>query len=403
MTFIPSKNTKISFFDEQVNVEKKTLFVSEPVAGAVVSLFRDDVITTNSGNVQGSADELVVSTGSGSNSSVTLKTKRRAQYIPGFEMEVGLGVRIPTPPSGTQNAQWGYFDNFNGFGFGVDVTGSFLFSRRAGTDTKIYQSNWNKDTVNGSGSSGLVLDFTKGIITQINFTWYGYGDANYFVYLTDSGSLRKRRTLVHNIITEGSTSIETPNQPIRIDVDNGSAGGDFKVFVGGRLTATYGNSTFLARRFASYVTGVNVTSSATPTPLISIGKKQLFGSGSGNNNTVQVKLDNMEFSTNQGMLFDVVYSLSSSIDSNNFTTPDNIPAGETAVYNLKTGSNPTGDIYTLDAKIVQAGTSIFVQRFVNVTEQQRVILGDDDYVTIRARHLGTAGVVNAVIEWEEEW
>ena len=42
-------------------------------------------------------------------------------------------------------------------------------------DNKIIQSNWNVDVFNGTGASGITLDFSKSQIFFIDYEWLGTG------------------------------------------------------------------------------------------------------------------------------------------------------------------------------------------------------------------------------------
>jgi len=73
----------------------------------------------------------------------------------------------------------GYFSTQNGIFLEQDgTTISFVkrnFSTGSVVETKINQSNWNLDPLDGSGPSGYILDLTKAQILFIDVEWLGLG------------------------------------------------------------------------------------------------------------------------------------------------------------------------------------------------------------------------------------
>lgn len=71
----------------------------------------------------------------------------------------------------------GYSDGNNGIE--LQLSGSTLqivrYSDTGAGDSTITQANWNLDTLNGSGASGITLDVTKAQILVIDFQWLGVG------------------------------------------------------------------------------------------------------------------------------------------------------------------------------------------------------------------------------------
>ena len=63
----------------------------------------------------------------------------------------------------------------------VTFTSASLQEGLAQTETWIYQENFNLDTLDGNGPSGVLLDHTKLNVYQINFRWLGAGEMRYAV------------------------------------------------------------------------------------------------------------------------------------------------------------------------------------------------------------------------------
>jgi len=119
----------------------------------------------------------------------------------------------------------GYFDEDNGLFFCCDEGVLNVVRRTSVTgspvDTSVAQSAWNLDKMDGTGASGITLDFTKTQIFIIDFEWLGVG--------------RVRMGLVHNghiIYCHESLNsnnldevyMSTPNLPLRYEISNDGTG-----------------------------------------------------------------------------------------------------------------------------------------------------------------------------------
>lgn len=119
----------------------------------------------------------------------------------------------------------GLFDDDNGVFFRMNGTTAevVLRSNVTGTpvDTTITQDNWNVDTMDGTGASGITLDFTKAQIFIVDFEWLGVGRIRYGFFVEGLPYY------VHNINNANvidSVYMSTPNLPIRYEIENTGAG-----------------------------------------------------------------------------------------------------------------------------------------------------------------------------------
>lgn len=306
-----------------------------------VSALRDIVTTTGGGTVTNDATEYSVSTTASGADSAILESALRGRYEPGFAGEAGIGVRIPTAPTGTQIARWGMFDTENGAFFGSTSTNVFVAIRRGGVDTVINQSAWNVDPLDGTGPSGATLSLAKGNIYQVVFTWYGYGVIEFRVVLPDPTTLAQEVITVHRYSPTAQTSIIDPNQPLRAEVDNAGTAASFNLFVGGRQYNIIGkyNPTFRAtseRRTISNVT-------TTLTPVISFTRKAEFPAGSGRANSVEVNLDEIDIIGSADLAYQVLLGGTLNGTFVNYPTATTIiPDAETALLVNTTSTTITG-------------------------------------------------------------
>lgn len=80
---------------------------------------------------------------------------------------------------------------------GTTVTASFSTFRSGSSANEVWhlQEDWNLDKMNGNGSSGMILDQTKGNVYQIKMRYLGYGNATFYIESSGSG----RFTPVHQM------------------------------------------------------------------------------------------------------------------------------------------------------------------------------------------------------------
>jgi hypothetical protein len=151
-------------------------------------------------------------------------TKARFQYQSGNSI-----LKIWTGNFASQNgviSEYGSFDSNNGFFFRVNSGTAFVVKRSytsgSVTDTAIAQSEWNIDTLDGSGlnsekgllknPSKLTVDFTKMQVMFCDYQWLGVGRSRLGVNIL--GKFFAVHEFNHaNSVT--SAYMQTPNHPIR--------------------------------------------------------------------------------------------------------------------------------------------------------------------------------------------
>jgi len=236
-----------SLFGDLTTIRRRT--VIDLTSSFGTSILRDETSSTGSGTISQDPDpdtgEIVLSTGTTPDSRIELTSAEYGRYVPGYSAEQGVGIRIPNLPTEGE-AKWGYFNDNNGFYWGYDGDQGELFVARekGGTETeRIYRSNWNRNTVD------TILDrdwdLQDGSIFQINYSWYGYGIIEFTIVSQTSNDLRstsprQEDVVVHALKVDDETSVNDPNQPIRVEAENGANGEDYDIRVGGRQFSVFG-------------------------------------------------------------------------------------------------------------------------------------------------------------------
>jgi hypothetical protein len=153
------------------------------------------------------------------------QTKQRFNYQPGKSLLVILTGLAGNTSSGNTK-RYGYFDDDNGV-FYQDDGGSWAvvirsFVSGVAIDTVVNQEDWNLDTMDGNGASGVTLDPAKVQILFFDLEWLGVGRAR-FGFFIDGLPIYCHEALHSNRI--GSVYMSNPNLPIRLEISNDGSGG----------------------------------------------------------------------------------------------------------------------------------------------------------------------------------
>lgn len=149
------------------------------------------------------------------------QTKMRFNYQPGKSQLVLLTGVIGD--QGTDiAARLGIFDDDNGI-FLVNTGGTAGIGIRSSTsgssvDNLIAQANWNIDTMDGNGASGITLDWDKAQIFFIDIEWLGVGRVR-TGFVVDGKIYYAHEFLHANNIT--TVYMTTPNLPLRYEIEAG--------------------------------------------------------------------------------------------------------------------------------------------------------------------------------------
>lgn len=365
-----------------------------------VSAFRDITTVAGTGAITNSNGEFELSTGTTTGSTAQLDSAERGRYIPGVEAQCGLGVRLNHTFTSDQFAEWGYFDDDNGFGFGTDATGIYVFYKRAGSKTKIYQSNWNVDKLDGSGGSGNIseynLDLSEGHVFEIDFVWYGYGTVEWRLLINDADTQRQYSKVVHRFNPSGTNSIADPNLPIRAYVDNGSTSTDIDLYVGGRQFSVFTTYSPNRRVNGEYRLDQSIGASTAFVPTVSFRRKT-----DAKSKGVSVKVAGVGIITDQDIVWEL--RLASSLTSASFGTPTDVTATETAVETDTSATALTGGEFLGGGLLSASGSG---SKSKGSSEVEVVVdLPNSDSVTLCIRPVDatTSPTVSVFLRWREEW
>ena len=178
-------------------------------------------------NVNSSSVDMTVTTASGD--SVVRETKRVFPYQPGKALEIYNTFTMAPAQTGLRQ-RVGYFGTENGVY--LEKSDNTLYwvlrTKTTGTvtETRVPQSQWNVDRLDGSGltgylnASGITLDTTKALIQYIDIEWLGVGTVRCGFII--NGAFIIAHKFHHSNIGD-STYMTTAALPVRYEIENTGA------------------------------------------------------------------------------------------------------------------------------------------------------------------------------------
>jgi hypothetical protein len=220
-TYVTFPPTNVDAFNRLSVAQPFTLFDSQN-RYAIDGQF--DTSTASGGSTTYLSNEstvqLNVTTTSGSE--VVRQTYRTMPYQPGKGLGLYATFTMNAGKTGLRQ-RVGYFNTQNGvFLQQNDNTLSFVlrsYTSGAPVETVVNQADWNGDRMDGTGSSGRIIDVTKTQILGIDFEWLGVGDVRCGFF--NDGKFIVCHTF-HNDNVQTAVYMSTAILPVRYEITNTS-------------------------------------------------------------------------------------------------------------------------------------------------------------------------------------
>jgi hypothetical protein len=150
--------------------------------------------------------------------SVIRETTKTFSYQPGKSLLI-MNTFVMNEPKQNLRQRVGYFGSDNGMYFEVDGTIAYFVERSlsTGTETKVPQTDWNIDKLDGTGVSEITLDPSKAQILWMDIEWLGLGTVR-LGFVIDGQFIHAHSFHHANIIQ--STYITTACLPMRYELSN---------------------------------------------------------------------------------------------------------------------------------------------------------------------------------------
>lgn len=376
-----------SVFGEVITASLTPIIQADFVYGINSNLFTSTL--TGSGTATSTNQMGIASTSATINSSSLIQTARRAKYRAGegllsrFTAQFTTGVANSTQTAGMRNAAIdGWFIGYNGTSFGV-------MYRRNSVDTWVAQSSFNKDKLDGTGSSGMTIDPTKINIFQLSIGYLGVRGCTFSVLNPSSGvwipfhdytfanTVADQTQSINPTMTFGIQATNTSNAT-NIAVKNASVG----VFIVGaraRIGSTYGLSNFKSV-------------STTETNIITIRNNTTMNSIT---NQSQIRIRSLSASTAANV--PVVFKLIKNTTLGGVPSYTNLDATNSCAASDVAGTTVTGGNVQFNTTVGANGNV-----FVDLTEFD-IFLSPGDTLTGTAATISGAAANHVVaINWNED-
>ena len=155
-----------------------------------------------------------------SGSKVIRQTKKYFQYQPGKSL-LSLNTFVMNEGKANLVQRVGYFDNRDGIFLEREGNTAYIVKRSSVSgspvDTRISQTNWNGDKLDGSGSSKLHLNLDKSQIFFTDIEWLGVGSVR-TGFIID-GEYQITHTFNHANL-ESNVYMTQATLPVRYEIEN---------------------------------------------------------------------------------------------------------------------------------------------------------------------------------------
>ena len=208
----------LTAFGRQKTSVPTVIFEANFVENDGSRLFDND--TTGGGSVthNTTSKQIDLSCGTASGDSAIIQSFRRIKYTPGQSDDVIIVQKLNTKAN--VRSRCGLFDSSDGVYFEHDgsTLGVCIRNSISASTNRISQSNWNIDTLDGTGPSGKTIDLTKVQIFYIDFQWLGAGSVRFGVFI--DGELVFCHKENHANVISASKYMRTATLPIRWEIEN---------------------------------------------------------------------------------------------------------------------------------------------------------------------------------------
>ncbi len=293
-------------------------------------LFYEELTAVNgsvSHNANFSSVDLDVTTDDGSMAG--MQTYEYFRYQPGKSLMIAQTFIMPSRQVGT-TMQAGYFDDDNGVFFEIKGT-AVRFVRRTKTsgsvvDNAIEQDDWNFDKMDGTGPSGVTLDFTKSQQLRIDLQWLSNGRIR-MCWDVNGDVVLAHEFLIANVLS--TPSLTTANLPVRWLMTNTSAPASAKTMqaICVSVATEGGDQTELGHPFGFGNGATTRTVSTTPLPVVSIRPATTLNSIT---NRVKARIESINILTDKDLFWQIIY-LPTSITNVSWQSPATHSSVETDI------------------------------------------------------------------------
>lgn len=355
----------------------ETIFDSKQLADKA-PLFWDDQLISGSGGASTYNTNQASTTLSVANLTAAKRVRqtfRRFNYQTGkSQLFIMTGV-IGTAATGIKR-KVGMYDDKNGVFFDQLSTGMAVtirtYTSGSAVDTRVHQNNatystdgvstWNIDKMDGTGASGINLDFSKCQIMFADFEWLGVGRVR-FGFFVDG-----KPYYCHEVLNANNTTLvymSVPNLPLRYEIENDGTGG--------AASLTHICSTVISEggiKDTGFPFGIN----RGATPLTTLNDANIYP-------LFALRL-NSSYQTSAIKILDLSIVCTSTSAFNYYLLLNPTVTGTALSFTQVTNSSIDAQVNTTNATTVSGGTTLFsnTDNQANTTSGVASVLNSDFYL-----------------------
>lgn len=378
--------------------EPKTLFECSFEYDAQPLMF--DTLTSGAATVTHSVNTKMISVAATAvGNKAVYQSKQYVTYQAGKSLLVVLMGQLTTDLANTGTTKFGYFDDYidktsgaiGGNGIFYEYSSSTVklvlrsYTSGSQVDTVVPQSSWNTDKVDGTGPSGIAIDFSK-----VHTYWFDLGGSK-----IRCGVIYGTEYIITHIFSSLNyltvPPIQSANLPIRWEAKTSAGQTAACTFVGGSAVSEGGYS--IRGKFRSFDNGfTGLGFGATLAPILTIRKKSTY-----NRMAINLVDANLIISTNDDIGVQFI------INGTTGGTYTSI-AADSAIEQCvgTTGGLALSGGIVVSSRVFQNDVDTLVTRFENNIKLWSKIAGESDTFTMAARNL-TGGTANIfyTLGWQE--
>lgn len=207
----------MSAFGSIKTTAQRAIGVYECSQDSYDDLFSIEKLIGGESTYQPSASSTVLSVTGDAGSSVTRTTNRYHYYLPGSANFSQMTIACGDSGKSGNIRRWGLFDDNDGVYFELNGTtvNVVVRSSTSGTvnESTIPQNLWNRDKLDGTGTSAHILDVSRINVWWIDYQWLGAGRVRFGIF-EPNGS----RLVCHEVENAGANFVpymRTGTLPLR--------------------------------------------------------------------------------------------------------------------------------------------------------------------------------------------
>ena len=360
-----------------------------------------DTVVTGGGTATKTANisSVTLNTGGTTNGDgVYFQTHRYFRYEAG-KAQLVLFSGVLGAKKANVRSRYGYYEANDGCYFEMDGTNGASVNIRTNTsgspsNTSVLQANWNLDKMNGTGSSGITLDFSKQQIFVIDMQWLGTGRVR-FGFVCNGIITYCHQVFNNNVIA--LPYMNTAQLPVRAEIFNTgtAASGTTMTLVCCSVMSEGGEEHPTALQFTAS-NGVTIKTVTTRAPVLSIAPHTTLNSIS---NHVAARPISICLYADAQAFYEIVYG--GTLTGASFAAVDATNSGT----DVDTSASAITGGVVLDSGYVGVGGSGSVSQIVPLTGLLVPTLSaagvPDNFSVVFTRVTGGTTHVAAAITWEE--